>query len=591
MPGRITDGVIQQILERVNIVDLVGRQVKLTRSGREWRGPCPFHSDSSPSFYVNPVNGKYHCFGCMEGGNAIRFVTKTMGMGFMEAVVYLSELTGIELKFDDGAFDPGAYRRGREKKRQLLDVNREASAYFQSALHELQGVKAREYIQRRGLNSEVVSRFQVGCAPAEGNGLYDVLVRRGGNLALAEELGLVWNRNGRALDRFRDRLMFPIVTASEDIAGFSGRTLEPEGIPKYLNSPESEVFRKGGLIFGLVQAREAIKKLGHCILVEGQLDVLALHQAGISNVAAPLGTALTADQCGVIRRFADAVYLMFDGDDAGRKATWRAMELLIQQGVHGKVISPPQGEDPDSVLRKAGVEALRRLMDSATPFLEYAVGVLAEGGGSSMHGRAEAGRNGTAFASHIADRMERELFLENLARRLDVPRRQLTGSSTPVRMAGGGSGIGLVPSIGRSERRLVEIVLLAPRTVTGLLKDDHAFGQLRSAAVRNFLTVVGKELEEEGEVDPHAMIDVAGEPELRAIAGELSLSADGPGLLELEREMEHLLLAMRRKYLKEEMARRSEEIRDAEQRGDELRLKELALEFEEVFNAAALLDR
>jgi DNA primase len=527
----------------------------------------------------------------MEGGNAISFVTKTMGMGFMEAVVYLSELTGVELKFDDGAFDPGAYRKGREKKRQLLDVNREANAYFQSALHEPQGLRAREYILRRGLNSEVVSRFQVGCAPAEGNGLYDVLVRRGGNLALAEELGLVWSRSGRAVDRFRDRLMFPIVTASEDIAGFSGRTLDPEGIPKYLNSPESEVFRKGGLVFGLVQAREAIKKLGHCILVEGQLDVLALHQAGISNVAAPLGTALTADQCGVIRRFADAVYLMFDGDDAGRKATWRGMELLIQQGVHGKVISPPQGEDPDSVLRKAGVEALRKLMDSAVPFLEYAVGVLAEEGGSSMHGRAEAGRSGSAFAGHIEDRMERELFLDNLARRLDLSRRQLSGPAVTGTPAGRVSAVRPLPSISRTERRLVEIVLMAPRTVTGLLKDDQAFGQIRSPAVRNFLTVVGRELEEEGDVDPNAMIDAAGEPELRSIAGELSLSGSTPGARELEEEMEHLQLAMRRKYLKEEMTRRSAEIKDAEQRGDDSRLKELALEFEEVFNAAALLDR
>lgn len=587
MPGRISDSVIQQILDRVNLVELISQQVKLTRAGREYRGRCPFHADKDPSFYVNPENGQYHCFGCKEGGNAVSFLTRTRGMGFTEAIVHLAESVGVEVHFSGGNEDIDAFRKGRERKRQLFEVNREAHAFFRTSLHGPQGVMARQYLAKRGIDAEMISRFQIGVAP-EGGGLYDMLVRSGTNLSMAGELGLVVVRPSGTFDRFRHRVMFPVLTAGEDIAGFSGRTLDPEGIPKYLNSPESDVFRKGSLVFGLTQGREQIRKRGFCLLVEGQLDVVALHQAGFENAVAPLGTALTVEQCAAIRRFVDDVYVMFDGDHAGRKATWRAIELLLESGLHGKVVSLPDGEDPDSLLRKQGREALEEAISSASPMLEFVVEQLFLESAGTVHGRSAAGRRGVEVASHISDSLERTVFIDRLAERLSLPRKELSrGVNSSI---GAVLAVAAVGGMSRLERRLTEILLLRPDLVKQLSHED-IYDLLESTSLRNLVRVVLDEMEENGGVDAGELVERLGDGELKELWGALNLRSGVTPEGELELELEQRLESMTVQRLKREIERLSREVKEAQGRGDSAAMQTLFLEQEGMWKRLGELEQ
>ena len=535
MPGRISDTVIQQILERVNLAELIGQQVKLKRSGKNFVGLCPFHSDGKPSFTVSSDRGFYHCYGCHEGGNAISYLMKSRGFGFREAASHLADIAGIELEFEEG--DARAWKETREKKRVLFNLNRDANAWYRVNLRSADGNEALRYLQGREISDEMISRFQIGFAP-HGSGLHDSLVRSGAPMNFALELGLLSKRrDGSIGDRFRNRITFPIMTVSDDIAGFSARTLEADGIPKYLNSPDSELFRKGELLFGMVQAREMMKKDDFTLLVEGQIDALALHQAGFTNAVAPLGTALTEHQCAVIRRFTSNVIIMFDGDGAGIKATWRSLGILMSQGLYGKVVSLPEGSDPDSLLRDRGAEALQKAVETARPFMEYALGHLVSQSDGSLHGRTDAGRLGVELANQFKSMLDRDVFLEQLASELRLPLEQLKsrsrGGSAPD---SGDDALRLIASIPPREKRLLQLILRKP-DLSRHFSDESAFAFLTSDAGKELVLALLDAYEEEGRVDVQALLERLDLPELLDIYAGLVLGDYDPPPEELDAEM------------------------------------------------------
>lgn len=421
----IPQSFIQDLLGRVDIVDVVESAVPLKRSGANLVACCPFHSEKSPSFTVSPTKQFYHCFGCGAHGTAISFMMEFYGLGFVDAVKDLAARVGMTVP------EPGTGARRaqqRQAEANLPDVLARAARYYKEQLKRSE--RAIQYLKGRGLTGEVAARFGLGYAPEGWQNLAQVFDDYAAK-ALVEAGLVIVSEEGRRYDRFRDRIMFPIVNTRGDIVGFGGRVLG-QGEPKYLNSPETPVFEKGRELYGLFQARQAVRAAGRVLVVEGYMDVVALSQHGVGYAVATLGTATTPHHVQKLLRQADRVTFCFDGDSAGRRAAWRALETSLQALVDGKHVSflfLPEGEDPDSFVRRAGKEAFEALVDEAEPLSTYMLRELQSGlDMSTAEGRA-------AFLKH-AEALLKQISAPNLA----LAMRQAVAAAAGVRpdeLAGG----------------------------------------------------------------------------------------------------------------------------------------------------------
>ena len=357
-----------QVLQATDIVELIGQTVKLKRQGRNFIGLCPFHSEKSPSFSVDPTKQFFYCFGCKAGGNAIDFVIKRDRVEFRDALRQLAGPAGIDLpQFERG----GANASERQA---ILDANSAACAFFQSALSQPEGKAARDYIENRGFNSESVKRFQVGVALPGWELLVNGAVGRKFGMETLLKAGLAKQREGSdgCYDTFRNRLMFPIRDDQGRVIAFGGRVMPGSEDPaKYLNSPETPLFSKSRCLFGLDLARQRIVETRTAVVVEGYTDVMMPHQFGITNVVSPLGTALTSQHVALVRRYADRLVLLFDPDLAGDLAVNRAVELFLTQPIEVLIATLPEKLDPDEYLLEHGAEAFQKVIDQAQDALSY----------------------------------------------------------------------------------------------------------------------------------------------------------------------------------------------------------------------------
>ncbi len=413
MTGRIPDDTLQAIRERVSIVEVVSGYVSLKRAGRNHLGLCPFHNEKTPSFTVNDERGLFHCFGCGAGGTVFTFVMQADHVGFREAVEGLARRANIELPRTAGN------EEGERKRNALMEINAFAQQYFSAALKSAQGAGAREYLRRRGLSLAVIDRYGIGFCPATG-GLSKALAGRGNAVANALDVGLVGRRSdGSLYERFRGRVMFPIRDSAGRVVGFGGRTLGNDQ-PKYLNSPESSLFRKGSVLYGLFEARQAIRDAGRIILVEGYVDALALVQNGIAFAVATLGTALGVSQLRLGRRFAPEMIAFFDGDRAGRDAAARAFTTCVQAEVWGLAAFLPDGFDPDTFVQKQGAAATLQLLDNAVPLADFFLERIAPSANATVPQRARAARSAAEVLSLVKDAAQFDLLARSAAQRLGV---------------------------------------------------------------------------------------------------------------------------------------------------------------------------
>jgi DNA primase len=370
MAGRIPKGFIDELIARADIVEVVGARVTLKRAGSNYKGLCPFHGEKTPSFTVSPSKGFYHCFGCAAHGTALGFLMAYDNLEFPEAVEALAEMMGLEVPREN----TGVPER-KDENDELYALLREADQIYRAALRSSETAIA--YLKKRGIDGATAGRFGIGYAP---NGWDTVLKQLGtsdARIARLMQAGLVVaNDSGRRYDRFRDRIMFPIRNSPRgQIIGFGGRVLD-SGEPKYLNSPETPIFRKGHELYGLYEARQAPGKPKQIIVVEGYLDVASLVQYGIENAVATLGTATTAENLRRLTRLTDRILFCFDGDRAGRAAAWRALETALPYGggtLELKFLLLPEGDDPDSFVRTHGADAFRALADKAAPLSDFLV--------------------------------------------------------------------------------------------------------------------------------------------------------------------------------------------------------------------------
>jgi DNA primase len=406
--GLIPDEIIQQVRDRVDLVELVGRSVSLKRAGRSYKGLCPFHGEKTPSFHVNPDRGSYYCFGCQEGGDAFSFLMKVENLTFAEAVRSLARDCGIEVPETRGAEGGGSEA--------AYAANEIAQATYRAAFAE-PGNPAKDYLTRRGLCAEDAERFEIGFAPDRWDTVARALSARGVPASVGEKAGLLAARERAPghYDRLRGRLTFAIRDARGRVIGFGGRALSEGQEPKYLNTPESPIFHKREAFYGLSAALAAIRRADRAVVVEGYFDRIALARAGVDEALATCGTALSEGHARNLRRRTRNVVLLFDGDEAGQRAMERSLEVLLPAGLRVRAALLPAGNDPDDLLAREGAEALRAVIDRAPDALDFAIDRAIARGCTSPAEKADAVAAVAPLLALVPSGVERSAFAQRLA--------------------------------------------------------------------------------------------------------------------------------------------------------------------------------
>jgi len=565
MGGRIRDEAIREVRERANLLEVVSDTVALRRRGRSAVGLCPFHAEKTPSFTVSEERGFFHCFGCGEHGDVFTFVMKIDGLAFPEAVRRVADRFGVAL--------PEEAAPGQRPGDPLAAANAVAATFFRCALAEAIGSGARAYLAERSVSVASIERFGLGYAPGSG----DALVRhlRAERVRIEDGLaaGLIVRRERpdgttALLDRFRDRLVFPILdpTGRRTIA-FGGRVLPGRQIakdppPKYLNSPESPLFHKGQTLYGLSQARDAIRRSGRVAVVEGYMDTIALAEAGIGEVVAPLGTALTADQLRLLqKRFTDNVIACFDGDVAGRRAAARSFPVFLEAGLWGRGVFLPAGDDPDTFVRREGGAAFAALLAGAVPLVEAYLEDLAGPQRDAVGRTVEAARAVARILKRVRNPLEFEVLVTLAAQRLGVDERLLRTEGAPE-VGPAPATAPVSPDPRRSEEELLVALMLADPAVTSRVRREDILEGFETPALRRAAetlvagagadaTVVVQELPRE--LRDHVVDRLLGEVE------------EG----NRERALADCIAKIRDRRSRRLRGRLREELRAAESRGDE----------------------
>ncbi|MCR6702908.1 MAG: DNA primase [Dokdonella sp.] len=464
MRGRIPDTFIDDLLTRVDIVDVIEQRVPLRKAGRDWTARCPFHDERSPSFTVSPAKQFYHCFGCGAHGSAIKFLMDYDRLEFVDAVEELATRVGLKVPYEGGG-----RREVREDSAELFELLEGAAAFYRRALAA--SPRAQAYFDGRGVDEATRARFGLGYAPDSWDGVLQALGRTPQRIALLDKAGmLAGGEGGKRYDRFRDRVMFPILDRRGRTIAFGGRVMGKEDGPKYLNSPETPLFHKGHELFGLWQVREANQKIARLLVVEGYMDVIALHQAGITQAVATLGTATTREHAELLFRNAADVYFCFDGDRAGRQAAWRAVESVLPRMRDGRqawFLFLPEGEDPDSLVRQEGAAGFEQRLKAATPlsaFFFAEVGKESDLG--SLEGKARLAARARPLIAQIPEGAFRDLMEGELER----------ASGTRMPGAAGPAGAPLIARASAEARASRPPQRSLVRTAVALLVQNPALG-------------------------------------------------------------------------------------------------------------------
>ncbi len=575
----IPDSFKQDLLNRVDIVDVVSRYVQLKKGGANYQGLCPFHTEKSPSFTVSPAKQFYHCFGCGAHGNAIGFMMAYASMGYVDAVKDLAASAGMTVP--EAPRSPQDIQR-RERETDLYGVMEKAMEFFRARLKE--SPKAVAYLKGRGLTGEIAARFRIGYAPDDWQGLKTVFAEYQ-DKSLAEAGLVIDNDEGRRYDRFRDRVMFPIFSQRGSVIGFGGRVLG-EGDPKYLNSPETALFEKGRELYGLTQARDAIRASGRVLVVEGYMDVVALAQFGVGYAVATLGTATTPVHITKLLRQADEIVFCFDGDNAGRKAAWRALEVSLPLAVDHKpmrFLFLPAEDDPDSYIRKHGQGAFEKLAREAQTLSGFLLGELRGGADlSTAEGRSKLLTEAKPHLHKItAAGLKLQLLKEiaSLAKvsqeeaerlmEMHTPGERTYRRSAPARAA--------APLITSQEQNLLRCILAKPSLAASLdldLLDDRL---AETAALR---TIAGWLEVEEAPSEAMLVERMQGTGQEAVVhRAQAAMLEHGPNEDSAEPEFRQILLSLHIKRKNEEIESLKREAANQPELGAELarRTKELAV--------------
>ena len=513
---------VHLIKEKADITDVIGDHVKLIRAGANFKGLCPFHSEKTPSFFVNPARNTFHCFGCNEGGDVFTFLMKYHNLTFPEAIEELAGKYNIPIARQD----LGPEEKKRTRKREgLFAANKKAADLFHEKLLESpEAEAARKYLEQRGLSEDIIRNYRLGFAP-DGWDFLVTCFAQSGQTESAADAGLIVAKNrGGHYDRFRNRLVFPLVNITGKIVGFSGRILG-DGQPKYLNSPESPVFDKSKTLFGLFQNKDAIRRQNKCILVEGNFDLLALVDHGLEHAAAPLGTALTQSHIRALKGYADEIIMLFDGDSAGIKAAIRAVPLFLSEEVTARVAVLPDEHDPDTYLKAKGPEGLTDLLEQAQSLADFLFDRLVERYGLSLEGKNKIVAELQKIMAELGkEQVQRSLFASHFSSKLGIEAAQLLGRR-PARAGAKASAqkasyrTEQIEELPFKQRQLIEFLIFFPEYLQKFL--DAGIEEVINNRTADSILSHLKEMQNIEDAAPEKLLDIVTGPVRSFISGLL----------------------------------------------------------------------
>ena len=589
----ITEEKIAEIRHRASIVEVISDHVTLKKSGRNHMGLCPFHAEKTPSFTVSEEKGIYHCFGCQSGGSVFHFLMNYDHLTFPEAVERVARRYGIALEHQGGG------RVGREngEREKLYRVNERAALNYQKLLFaHSEGLKALEYLKRRGVDEATARKFMLGYAPQTGSNLFKLFAQENISNGDACRLGLIGQRGPQKFyEKFFARVIFPIVSPAGKVVAFGGRVLD-QSLPKYLNSSETPLFHKGSTLYGLYQAKDGIRKADRVVVVEGYLDVIALVQHDLTYAVATLGTALTADHVRVLSRYTKNIIALFDGDDAGRKAASRSFEIFLEAGLFGRAAFLPKGEDPDTFVRSQGKAALEAVLDQAVPLADYYFSWLEQRYGKSLEGKSQIAGEVSRILAKVTNAFEADLLARRAVDILGIREEVLRGAKaaqagrlTPGRAPSTAPGTVAQNREDIAERSLVSLMLRLPAALEGVVRKPE-IREWFGPKWRRVVDDVTAQWQQRKTVDVSQLLESL-PPELASDIAALSLEREDLTDAECARMAEDCLSHLRRRHLKGLERDLRLAIRAAEEQKDEKAKRERMLEWQDLVRKERQLER
>ncbi|MBD3319498.1 MAG: DNA primase [Chitinivibrionales bacterium] len=540
------DHIKEEIRTRIDIAAFIGRYVKLKSAGRNMKGLCPFHKDKDPSFNVNSEKGIYHCFGCGKGGDIFSFLMEIEGLTFPEALQQLAEEAGVSLP--ERNVPSGTTDTKLPSKTEMLSVNELAMHFY---YRQVKGSTAVEFFKKRNCSAETVREFKLGYAPPGWHSFIDFALNKGitHDMLIACGLALSKSEGASAYDRFRNRVIFPLKDLAGKVVGFAGRSMDNETMPKYLNSPETPLYRKSRFLYGMDKAKHATKELEHILIVEGYMDFLALYQAGIRNCVATSGTAMTPEHVSLIRRFTKKLIFVFDGDAAGMKAAERATFTVAPFDIDARVLLLPANEDPDSYVQKYGKDRFLSLVDDAQDGVEFIIQkAIADYHGNTPRGKSDVVNHCRPLFESISDRIIQAACIKQLAEALDVDEKIIYGKIKNSKASGRPASPNVNHAAGfiaTLEGNFIRLLFSNPQLID-MAKDRISPQNLTDQFSANLYSIMLSVYAQTGNL-AHC-IDKAGTPELSAVFSLLAVhSGSGENA---ESELIHTMARLEIKYLR-----------------------------------------
>ncbi len=575
MSYKIPNEKIAQVRDASDIVALISNYLTLKKSGKGYQGLCPFHTDSSPSFHVNPNTQLYYCFGCQKGGNVFNFIMEMEKMSFIEAVEFLAEKAGIALprtQVDD---------RLEKEKEALYFVHRWAANFFYKNLLSPAGKNALQYVQGRGISREMIKTFGLGYSLPDWDGLIKQANKDSVSTDVLLKAGLIIKRDGGGYyDRFRGRFMIPIIDLYKKVLAFGARKMVDDDSPKYINSPETPIYQKGQILFGLYQSRDAIKQQDQAIFVEGYFDLISVFQAGVRNVVATSGTALTTAQAKLVRRFTENVILLYDADSAGSTAAMRGADVFLDEGLEVKIVPLPSGHDPDSYVRERGVDYFKQALSHAKSIIKFKIDTLSQKlDVSSTSGKSQLINSLLESIVRIKDSIKQNLALKEVAEHFALDERSLmdrlhyikkNGQHYPVKAEPADAGrertrIKPKSNYDIAEEDLVRLVMQDTQWIS-LLTKHLELDEIFDAEIKKIFEIIFHLYQSNDKLSPQVILENITEPQISSRIAKLMSTRYGEDT-NIQKHVEDCLVRLKKRRLENILSNLENEIRIAQEKG------------------------
>ena len=577
--GRIPENVLEDILSRVDIVEVISSCIPLKRAGRNFKTTCPFHHEKTPSFMVSADKQIYHCFGCGESGNAFKFLMSYERLDFPEAVEVLAKKAGVvlpQIRNED--------TKSVNLSTQLYKINELAANFYENSLNSPQGDQAKQYLLKRGISEETIKLCKLGFACDKWDSLLTYLRAKNVPISLIEKAGLILPKdNGGYYDRFRNRVIFPIMDIKSRVLGFGARVLD-NSLPKYINSPETPVYTKGKNLYGLNLSKESIREKDSVVIVEGQLDFITPFSKGLKNIVASQGTALTVEQIRLLKRYAHDVVMLYDGDQAGQIATLRSLDLLIEEELDARVVNLPSGLDPDSFIRKLGIEAFAERVQKASSIFDYKLAVLkSRFNPAVIENKAKISAGMLETIGKYKNEVVKSEYIKKLSQDLKIDEAALLKESKKT----GGDKAHNNPeqvtpkkilNINPTEKLLLKL-MMEEKDIVSRIKDSLEPGDFQDARASKIVSIMFDLLEQGKSIEPHILINHLGEEEVSRVVCESMFLPDDLSSEQREKVVNDCINRLKSEKVRLKKNNLAEQIKSAQDTGDEENLNRLMHEF------------